>query len=198
MNRTLFGSALLSCIVIGTVCGFVLLSTTDVQQIVASAGQRGWVTTASAQEGGVSLGSSNGGVLQVYIYKHQASPGIAYATNLSNVSAFCYAWANNLNVAMTGNVPYGLTFDIVYKVRVNVSEAFDTIGSVWMETWVRSNITCANLGITPDTPMVGVQISNNTDWMWMNFYINNVGSGYTITNGENVFIDAYELQCYMM
>lgn len=198
MKRTILGSAMLTCIVIGAVCGFVLLSTTDVQQIVTSVGQRGWITTASAEEGGGSLGAAAGGVLQVYVYAHQGVPGTAYASNLTNVTgALCYAWANNLNAAMTGNVPYATTFDIVYKIRVNVSEAYNTTGSVWMTDWVRSNITCANLGIGADTAMTGVKIGSNATWMWMNFYINNGGAGYTITHGQQVNITSYKLQCYM-
>ena len=173
----------------------MLLSTSDIPTIISTVGQRGWMTTASAQEGGGSLGAAAGGVLQVYVYPHSGNPGVDYASNLSNASA--YAWANNLNAAMTGNVPYGTAFDLVYKVRVNVSEAYNTTGSVWMTAWVRSNITCANLGIGADTAMAGVSITTTGTWMWMNFYINNGGAGYTITHGQQVNITNYKLQCYM-
>jgi hypothetical protein len=189
---------MLTAICIGAVGALMLLSTSDIPEIMRTVGQRGWMTTASAQEGGGSLGAAAGGVLQVYIYAHQADPATAYAANLTNVTgALCYAWANNLNAAMTGNVPYGTAFDIVYKIRVNVSEAYNTTGLNWETAWVRSNITCANLAIGADTAMVGVEITDNAVFMWMNFYINNGGSGYTITHGENVNITSYKLQCYM-
>jgi hypothetical protein len=117
---------------------------------------------------------------------------------LTNVTgALCYAWANNLNAAMTGDVPYATAFDLVYKIRVNVSQAYNTTGSRWMTEWVRSNITCADLGIAADTAMVGVQIVNNSNFLWMNFYDNNGGAGYTITHGQQVNITSYKLQCYM-
>jgi len=188
---------MLTCIVIGAVSALMLLSTSDIPQIISSYGARGWNTIASAQEGGGTVGAAAGGVLQVYIWKHTGTPAAVYNANLSNVSADCYAWANNLNAAMTGNVPYGTAFDIVYKIRVNVSEAYNTTGSRWMTAWVRSNITCANLAIGADTAMVGIQIINNTNFMWMNFYINNGGAGYTITHGQSVNITSYKMQCWM-
>jgi len=198
MRKTIMGSLMLTCIVIGAVGALMLMSTSNLPEIIQTIGERGWNNIALAQEGGAGLGASSGGVLQVYVYAHQAAPAVAYASNLTNVTgALCYAWANNLNTSMTGNVPYATTFDLVYKIRVNVSEAYNTTGSVWMTAWVRSNITCANLGIGADTAMVGVQIANNTNWMWMNFYINNGGAGYTITHGQQVNITSYKLQCYM-
>jgi len=198
MKRTVLGSLMLTAICIGAVGALMLLSTSDIPQVISSFGQRGWNQIASAQEGGGSLGAAAGGVLQVYIYAHQAVPATAYAANLTNVTgALCYANANNLNAAMTGNVPYGTTFDIVYKIRVNVTEAYNTTGTRWMTSWVRSNITCANLAIGADSAMVGVQIVNNTNFMWMNFYINNGGAGYTITHGQQVNITSFKLQCFM-
>ena len=188
---------MLTCIVIGAVSALMLLSTSDIPQIISSYGARGWNTIASAQEGGGTVGAAAGGVLQVYIWKHTGTPAAVYNTNLSNASADCYAKANNLNAAMSGNVPYATTFDIVYKIRVNVTEAYNTTGSTWMTAWVRSNITCANLGIGADTAMVGISITTTGTWMWMNFYINNGGAGYTITHGQQVNITSYKLQCYM-
>ena len=197
MRKTILGSAMATAIVIGAVCGFMLLATTDVEQVISTIGQRGWNQIASAQEGGAGLGAAAGGVLQVYIWKHSANPAADYAANLSNASADCYAWANNLNAAMTGNVPYGTTFDIVYKIRVNVSEAYNTTGSTWMTAWVRMNLTCANLAIGALSAMTEVKIGSNATWMWCNFYINKGGAGYTITHGQQVNITSAVLQCYM-
>lgn len=195
MRKTILGSAMLSIMVLGFVCAFVLVANINPTEIITTMGAKGWRTIASAQEGGGSLGASAGGVLQVYVYPHSADPGTDYASNLSNASA--YAWANTLNSAMTGNVPYDTTFDIVYKIRVNVSEAYNSTGSSWETSWVRSNITCADLSIGADTAMTGVEIDSDDTWMWMNFYINNGGSGYTISHGEHVNITSYKLQCWM-
>lgn len=197
MRKVFLGSAMFTFIIIGAVCGFLFLSTSDIPEVIQSFGARGWNTIASAQEGGGSLGAAAGGVLQVYVWKHAANPAATYNTNLSNASADCYAWANNLNAAMTGNVPFGTTFDLVYKIRVNVSECYNTTGSTWMTAWVRMNITCANLGIGALSAMTEVQITTTATWMWCNFYINNGGAGYTITHNQQVNITSAVLQCYM-
>jgi hypothetical protein len=97
---------------------------------------------------------------------------------------------------MTGNVPYATTFDIIYKIRVNVTEAYNTTGSNWELAWVRANITCANLGIGADTAMSEIEIVNNTNFMWVNYYINNGGAGYTITHGQQVNITSFKLQAW--
>ena len=187
---------MLTCIVIGAVSGFMLFATTDVQQVIQTFGQRGWNTIASAEEGGGDVSAGEGGVLQVYIWKHSADPGTTYASNLSNMSGDCYAWANTLNEAMTGNVPYGTDFDIVYKIRVNATQAYNTTGSTWMLDWVRANITCADLGIAADTAMSEVEITNNTAYLWVNYYVNNGGAGYTITHGQQVNITSFKLQAW--
>jgi hypothetical protein len=174
----------------------MLLSTSDIPQIISSYGARGWNTIASAEEGGGIVTAAAGGVLQVYIWKHAAVPGTTYAANLSNASGDCYAWANNLNAAMTGNVPYATDFDIIYKIRVNVTEAYNTTGSNWELAWVRANITCANLGIGADTAMSEIEIVNNTNFMWVNYYVNNGGAGYTITHGQQVNITSFKLQAW--
>jgi len=196
MRKLILGSAMATAIVLGAVCGFMLLATTDVEQVIETVGQRGWNTIASAREGGGSLGAAAGGVLQVYVWKHAANPAATYNTNLSNASADCYAWANNLNAAMTGNVPYSTTFDLVYKIRVNVSECYNTTGSTWMSNWVRCNLTCANLGIGPLAQMSSAVITSTGTWLWMNFYVNG-GAGYTITHGQQVNITSFVMQCYM-
>jgi len=196
MKHTILGSAMLTCIVIGAVCGIMLLGTTDLQQVISTVGQRGWNIIATAEEGGGDVGASEGGVLQVYIWKHSADPGTDYAANLSNASDNCYAWANTLNEAMTGNVPYNTAFDIVYKIRVNVTQAYNSTGSDWETSWVRCNITCANLGISADSAMVGVEISDDATFMWMNFYVNHANAGYTITHGQQVNITSFKLQAY--
>ena len=67
-----------------------------------------------------------------------------------------------------------------------------------MTSWVRANITCANLAIATDTAMVGIQIINNTGFMWMNYYYQGGGgAGFTITHGQSVNITSFKLQCWM-
>jgi hypothetical protein len=158
----------------------------------------GWNTIASASDGNPGTGAS--GVLEIFIYAHQAVPATAYAANLSSVSPSCYASRNTLNGACTGNVPYATTFDIVVKCRYNATHAYNTTGSVWMLTWVKGLITSANLAIGADTQMTAVQIGSNATYLWVNFWIadsdGGAGSGFTITHGQVVNATSFKMQAY--
>ena len=191
IKRKIKGSMMLTCIAIGAICALMLLASTDVQQVVSTIGQKGWNNVATAMG---DPGEGNGGILQLCIYPHQGDPGSAYADNLSNESA--YAYADELNIACTGNVPYDTTFDIVYSVRYNVTQAYNSSGSVWETAWTQCLITCADLGISTDTIMTGVEIWSDESYLWMNFYMNNGGSGYTITHGQQVNITSFKMQAY--
>lgn len=192
MQKTILGSAMLALIVLGAVCTFVLVANMNPTEIITSMGQRGWKTTVTAEEGGGLLTSNAGGVLQVYVYAHSLDPGTDYATNLSNASALCYAHANNLNCAMEGNVPYGVPLDIIYKIRVNVSQCYNTTGSTWMALWVRMNITCPAFARV-DYPLTEIAFATNAQFMWINFYLPTAG----ITHGQQVNITNVVMQCWM-
>ena len=164
---------------------------------------KGWNTIASAADGNPGTGAS--GVLEIFIYKHQGTPGTAYAANLSSASPDCYAARNTLNGACTGNVPYATTFDIVIKCRYNVTHAYNTTGSVWEITWVKGLITCANLAVGADTALTSVttncvKIGSNATYMWVNYWISDsnagAGAGFTITHGQIVNVTSFKMQAY--
>jgi hypothetical protein len=183
---------MLTCIVIGAVCGIMLLGTTDLQQVIQTVGQKGWQNIASAAP--ADPGSGAGGFMEVFIYPHQATPGTAYASNLSEGAA--YSYQNLLNSAMNGSVPYTQKFDIVYQVRYNATQAYNTTGLVWEVNWTKCLITCANLGIGADTAMTGVTIFSDATYLQMNFYINNGGAGYQLYHGQAVNITSFKMQYY--
>lgn len=159
---------------------------------------KGWNTIASATDGNPGTGAS--GVLDIFVYAHQAAPAVAYAANLSSASPLTYASRNTLNGALTGNVPYATTFDIVVKCRFNVTHAYNTTGSVWMLTWTKGLMTCANLAVGADTLMTAVKIGENATYMWVNFWIadsdGGAGAGYTITHGQVVNVTSFKMQAY--
>jgi hypothetical protein len=136
------------------------------------------------------------GVKYVMIYEHQASPGTAYASNLSNASASCYEFHDGLNANLGNNVPYDTPFDMVLKCEYNDTHAYNTTSSQWMMDWVKGLITCADLGISADTEMSEVHIWNNSAEMEVHFYMNNGGTGYTISHGESVNSTNFKQQAY--
>lgn len=192
IKRQIKGSMMLTCIAIGAICALMLLATTDVQQVVSTIGQKGWNNVALAAY--ADPGAGNGGFLEVFIYPHQATPAMAYADNLTEGAS--YAYSNVFDAAMTGNVPYTDTFDIVYAVRYNVTQAYNTTGSTWETSWTKGLITCADLSIGADTVMTGVTIGSDADYIWINFYMDNGGAGYQLYHGQNVNITSFKMQYY--
>jgi len=174
------------------VCGLIAGMMVMVQVLPNQLGIPGWHTIASAADSNPGTGAS--GVLDIFVYPHQATPGTAYAANLSAGAA--YAERNTLNGACSGNVPYATAFDLVIKCRYNATHAYNTTGSLWMLSWTQGLITCANLGIGADTTMSVVKIGSNATYLWVNFYINNGGSGYTITHGQVVNVTSFKMQAY--
>ena len=161
----------------------------------------GWNTIASAVDGNPGAGSS--GILEIFIYAHQAVPATAYHTNLSSASPLCYASRNTLNGACTGDVPYATTFDIVIKARFNATHAYNTTSNAWMLSWCRGLITSANLAIGADTLMTAVNVTygaTSSTYQWVQFWIadsdGGAGAGFTITHGQIVNVTSFKLQAY--
>lgn len=193
MKRT-HGMALLSAFIIGIVCVSFMVANMNPQMLIETRGAKGWSTFALGEG---NPGAGAGGVLGIHVYIHQANPAVAYATNLTEVvGALTFAYGDNLNSALTGNVPYNEAFDLAIEGRANVSQAYNTTGAVWELSWCRTLITCANLGIGADTAMTLVEVANNTDYIWYISYINNGGAGYTITHGQSVNVTSLKLQAW--
>jgi hypothetical protein len=125
----------------------------------------------------------NSGFFYFMIYPHQASPGTAYATNLSNATA--YEYSDSGNVSATGETPYSTTFDIVLKVGITDEDGQWTRNNTWNPDYAWMLLTCADLGIGADTNMTEIEIANTSTYCWRHYYLNNGGSGYTIIEGQN-------------
>jgi len=138
-------------------------------------------------------GDGNTGFITGYIYPHEADPGTAYASNLSTGTA--YEYSNDLNTSMTGETPYDTTFDLVVKMCINDSHAYNTSDSSWELGWVNATATCADLSIGADTAMTEVSIGNGT-YMFVHYYLNNGGAGYQISHGETYNVTNYEFWAY--
>lgn len=139
--------------------------------------------------------AGEGGLVEIFIYTHQADPGTAYATNLSEGAGDTLAHGES--GTLTGNVPYDTAFDIVLLFRFNVSQAYNSTGSTWMMDWVTGYMTCADLSIGADTVMSEVQTASNANYMWVQFYLNNSDSGYTISHNETVDVTDWTVKAFM-
>ena len=156
---------------------------------------RSWGALGDADPGG-----DLSGFMYFMVYPHQADPGTAYASNLSNATA--YEYSDSLNTEMTGETPSGTTFDFVCKIRVNDTVGYNTSTSVWETTWQRINIT-VDFQVSSDVSKVAmtlVEIGNNTDFCWYHGYAQDdggdAGSGFTITKNEKYNVTSLECDGY--
>lgn len=189
-GKTLVGGTMFTLIAVAFVTGLMInasiFNTVETQPVL----KPGWNTVAA--DGDPGAGAS--GMLEIFIYPHDADPAVTYASNLSSASA--YASRNTWNGTLTGDVPYDTAFDIVIKVRFNTTHAYNSTSSAWEIALVRANITCADLSIGALTAMSKAQITTTATYMWVNFYMNNGGAGYTRTHGVNTNVTSLVIQAY--
>jgi len=143
-------------------------------------------------------GAGNSGILEVFIYPHDGDPGTTYAENNSaTLEAASYGWANADDSEI--DIPHSTEFDIVIRVRGNATHC--KRDTDWHHTDLKVEISSdANLNpqISGLTEMTGVVSRNDSGdpYLWMNFYINNAGSGYTIAKSATAEIDNIKFSAY--
>ncbi len=135
--------------------------------------------TVSAAPNDPGTGAS--GFLEVFIVDHDSGP---YTSNISEGDANVIGYANSDSFSI--DIPHSTAFDIVVWTRANTSDAND--GS-WNTSLIRCNMTATDLGITTLTSMSEEQIGTNSTYIWVNYYLDNGGSGYTINRDETANID---------
>jgi len=121
------------------------------------------------------------------IKNHSANPTDEYCNNITNgtINSNCYEWSDVGNTSPTGETPYSTNFDILFKVGITNEDGQWTSNSTWNEGYLWMLLTCADLSIGADTNMTIIEIANTSTYAWYHFYLNNAGSGYTITEGQS-------------
>lgn len=148
-----------------------------------------------AQATEANPGAGAGGILEIFFYPHVANPNTVYAENNSAIlEANSLGWANadDFNVQL----PHSTPFDIVVRVRGNATQC--KRGNIWWDSDLRVRITSSDLGIATDTVMTGIVTRNNSadPFLWMNFYINNTGLGYTLSKDQIAQITSIKFEAY--
>jgi len=172
-----------SVLVVGFVFFQITLSPVVEQEIIEAKRVNTLVT------GDPEAGKS--GFFYFMIYPHQANPSSAYASNLSTSNAYEYATSGD--VACTGETPFNTPFDIVVKVGVNVTDGWNTTSNKWDNNYMWCLLTCSNLSIASNTNMSEIEIKNTSSYRWMHYYLNNGGSGYTISEGQKFDVTDVQL-----
>lgn len=187
-----FGKAgvLVSCLGVGFIAAMLVL-TSPSEVLVEDVYQRSW---KAVPMGDADPGAGASGVLIVYVVARSA---FTYTSNISiNASVFGSEETNNSHAG--NNIPYDTYFDVVVKVRWNKTHAYSTSNSTWMLPWVRGNTTCALLSISADTAMDEYNISGTTNgkYIWVHYVIDNGGTGYSISRGDNITSHSFTFDAY--
>jgi len=141
-------------------------------------------------------GAGNSGILEIYIYPHSGDPGTTYAENTTGTLEAAALGYCNADDSEVENIPYSTTFDVVVRVRGNDTHC--KRDGTWFDTDLRVRWTCAGLSVGADTEMTGVISANDSgyDFLYMNFYDTNSGSGYTISKDQTVEITSIKFEAY--
>jgi hypothetical protein len=185
--------------VLGIIVGLIWASAGPYPQVVND--DKGWHilfdgNLAQAAEGNPGAGAS--GILEIFFINHSATNAYKYVNTSATLESWCttaglgYASADDFNVELAHSV----LFDICIKVRVNKTHAWD--GSKFIDSWVRMNITSADLGIGALTAMEKYVYYNNTGqtYIWLCFFYDFSNAGYDLSKDESADITAIRLEAY--
>jgi len=144
----------------------------------------------SAAEANPGAGAS--GILEVFIIDHDNRPA-NYALNISENASYVLGYGNDTGLSI--NIPHSTAFDIVVKCRANATHAYNSTGSKWETDWIRC-ILNATGAITINENMNEIEIANNSNYIWVNYWVDNSGSGYTIDRDETVNVGTIKFEYY--
>ena len=198
---SLKAGGILSGFVVGVVIGIVLFAGIG-DPIINDNDFRSWElvaewTPVSPVYAEADPGAGNSGILEIFYVNHSA--GNDYASE--NTSATLETWCDTSGLGYCNaddsdtELAYDTAFDIVVRVRCNDDAKRD---STWWDTDVRVRMTSADLSIAGDTEMTRSITANNSDYtfLYLNFYLDGGGSGYTLTKGESNEITSIKFEIY--
>jgi len=160
--------------------------------LVMPSDDNGGFGTLSVSAAEANPGAGAGGILEIFIIDHANRPA-NYATNISEGDSFVLGCGNATSFSI--NIPHDKAFDIVVKCRANATQAYNNTGSEWETDWIKC-ILNATGAITINENMNETEIANNSNYIWVNYWIDNSGSGYTIDRDETVTISKIDFQYY--
>jgi len=149
-------------------------------------------------------GTNTSGFLSVYFHPHQAVNMTSYMENSSsNLESNCtgadlgFANADDTEV----DLKHSTAFDVVFRVQGNNSNC--KVGGVWFDTNVKIQWTCADLSVGANTELLvgtsdGRWTANDTTYtyLYMNFWDDNGGNGFTISQDQTIEITSIKLLMY--
>jgi len=196
--------AFVSILVIGIMVSYMTLPTPVLEQDTETGSWHIVWEGNLAQAAEADPGAGASGFLSVYFHPHQADNMTNYMENSSsNLETNCtdadlgFANADDTEV----DLKHSTEFDVLFRVRGNATNC--KVGAVWFDTNLKIQWTCADLSVGADTELVvgtsdGRWTANDTDftYLYMNFWDDNAGAGFTISQDQTVEITSIKLLAY--
>ena len=193
-------AVVVSCVVLGVLFGYVVYDTLMEEEHVKS-----WHTVMKWIPGEplaeADPGAGNSGILEVFFINHSADKYYTQENTSSVLEGHCNASGlGHVNADNTElDIAHGTAFDILVKVRGNASHAKH--GATWFDSDLNVTMTWTDKTLTNDQPDGNTtypQADMNTSaftYVYVIFYWDNGGAGYTIDKGQTTnvgdFIFAY-------
>jgi hypothetical protein len=137
-------------------------------------------------------GAGNSGILDLFFYEYCASPATNYSTNLTagDAKTYLYVDADDWN----SEIRHTDAWDVVVRVRANKDHCYD---SEWNLSRMRMRMNSTSYSLT-DSALTAVQVDNNSasDYVYVQFYHQNAGSGFTISLDQTVAFENIYFQVY--
>jgi len=202
-RKAILGSTMFTVLVMGALVGMMVLWNSQSVIETQILEPREWQPLETG-----APGAGESGVVWVGIYPREVTPATAYAINCTNGNAYAYGTevVTSGTNALTGNVPYDTAFDIVVRVRWNVTHALSSNNGTWMLPWVNASISAANdAGATTYFPIVALDMGEvnvsgcTTDtYIWVQYYVQAKtgsppdGAGLQISHGDTVNCSTFQ------
>jgi len=149
-------------------------------------------------------GAGNSGILEIYVYPHDGSPAVTYATNNSATlrsNAYAHYDADGEGPGSAGYTPHTVYWDLVIRVRANQTHAHD--GSTFREDYIRCRVsTDAVMGSLSDVEFTwaeGQNVSTN-EFMWGQFWGQDsggdAGTGFDLERDETAEVTNIKFEAY--
>jgi len=148
-------------------------------------------------------GENISGFTSVYFHPHQADIGGYMENSSSNLETNCtdanlgFANADDTEVDLV----HSTAFDVVIRVKGNATNC--KVGSVWYDTNLKVQWTCAGLSVGADTELTldageaKTTANTSTDsCLFMNFFDTNSGAGFTISQDQTIEITSIKFLAY--
>ena len=155
-----------------------------------------------AQAAEADPGNESSWILGIYLHPHQADIGGYLENSSSNLETNCtdaglgYATADDTEV----DIAHSTSFDIVVRVRGESDHC--KVGADWYDTNLRVTVDATNLGGSNEVLTLDAgeakTTENNTNWpfLYMNFFHDNGGSGFTISQDQTIEVDTIFFEAY--